>query len=43
MLSAKQGGIKYHFESLVWLNLGLNTGLLDQMANTTQSLFLGYS
>ena len=29
MLSVKQGGIKYHFfESLVWLNLGLNPGLL---------------
>ena len=29
MLCAKQGGIKYHFESLVWLDLGLNPGLLD--------------
>ena len=29
--SVKQGGIKYHFgwKSLVWHNLGLNTGLLD--------------
>ena len=28
MLSAKQGGIKYHFfESLIWLDLGLNFGL----------------
>ena len=25
----KQGGIKYHFESLVWLNLGLKSGLPD--------------
>ena len=30
MLSVKQGSIKYHFfESLVWLDLGLNPGLLD--------------
>ena len=30
MLSVKQGGIKYHFfESLVWLDLGLNFGLPD--------------
>ena len=27
ILSVKQGGIKYHFESLVWLDLGLNPGL----------------
>ena len=32
MLSVKQGGIEYHFfffESLVWLNLELNPGLLS--------------
>ena len=30
MLSVKQGCLKYHFfESLVWLDLGLNPGLLD--------------
>ena len=30
MLSVKQGGIKYHFfKSLVWLDLGLNTGRPD--------------
>ena len=29
-MSAKQGGIKFHFfESLVWLDLGLNPSLLD--------------
>ena len=26
-MSVKQGGIKYHFESLVWRDLGLNHGL----------------
>ena len=29
MLSVKQGGIQHHFKSLVWLDLGLNPGLLD--------------
>ena len=28
MLSVKQGGIKYHFLSLVWLHLGLNPSIL---------------
>ena len=29
MLSVKQGGIKYHFLSLWYNNLGLNPGLPD--------------
>ena len=31
VLSGKQGGIKYHFLSLVRLDLGLNPGLLDHL------------
>ena len=39
MLSVKQGSIKYHFfESLVWLSLGLNPGLLDHW-RTLYSLY----
>ena len=29
MLSVMQGGIKYHFWVFVWLDLGLNSSLLD--------------
>ena len=43
MLSVKQGGIKYHFfVSLVWLDLGLNPGLLGHWnkKNTISNQFL---
>ena len=36
LLSVKQGGIKYHFlKSLVWLDLGLNPGLLGHWRTLT--------
>ena len=46
MPSVKQGSIKNHFESLVWLNLGLNPGLpdhwrtLDSLGQTVYSCIL---
>ena len=34
ILSAKPGGIKYHFfESLIWLDLGLNPSLTETLGN----------
>ena len=41
MLSVKQGSIKYHFfESLVWLDLGLNHGEHSDLANGLENIYI---